>query len=119
MPANFRCTFYCFIVLLFGYVMHLRSWCSRRTTNIYFDDDDDDDGPASVLARLTYCGRKVAGEHCTFANSVSDSVLRLIFALCFSSSVIFLLVDACVGLNWLLVSFLSHVNKKHHSFIHY
>ena len=27
------------------------------------------------------------------------------------------LVDACVGLNWLLVSFLSHVNKKHHSFI--
>jgi len=25
--------------------------------------------------------------------------------LCFSSSVIFLLVDACVGLNWLLVSF--------------
>ena len=26
-------------------------------------------------------------------------------ALCFSSSVIFLLVDACVGLNWLLVSF--------------
>ena len=39
-------------------------------------------------------------------------------ALCFSSSVIFLLVDACVGLNWILVSFLSHVNKKHHSFIH-
>ena len=40
-------------------------------------------------------------------------------ALCFSSSsVIFLLVDARVGLNWLLVSFLSHVNKKHHSFIH-
>ena len=33
-------------------------------------------------------------------------------ALCFSSSVIFLLVDACVGLNWLLVSFLSHVNKN-------
>ena len=33
MPANFRCTFYCFIVLLFDYVMHLRSWCSRRTTN--------------------------------------------------------------------------------------
>ena len=32
--------------------------------------------------------------------------------LCFSSSVIFLLVDACVGLNWLLVSFLSHVNKN-------
>ena len=28
----------------------------------------------------------------------------------------FLLVDACVGLNWLLVSFLSHVNKKHHSY---
>jgi len=27
-------------------------------------------------------------------------------------SVIFLLVDACVGLNWLLVSFLSHVNKN-------
>ena len=26
-------------------------------------------------------------------------------ALCFSSSVIFLLVDACVGLNWLIVSF--------------
>ena len=23
----------CFIVLLFDYVMHLRSWCSRRTTN--------------------------------------------------------------------------------------
>ena len=42
-------------------------------------------------------------------------------ALCFSSSVIFLLVDACVGLNWLLVSFLSHVNKKKniiHSFRH-
>ena len=40
-------------------------------------------------------------------------------ALCFSSSVIFLLVDACVGLNWLLVSFLSHVNKNIiHSFIH-
>ena len=39
-------------------------------------------------------------------------------ALCFSSSVIFLLVDACVGLNWLLVSFLSHVNKNIiHSFI--
>ena len=37
---------------------------------------------------------------------------------CFSSSVIFLLVDACVGLNWLLVSFLSHVNKNIiHSFI--
>ena len=36
-----------------------------------------------------------------------------------SSSVIFLLVDACVGLNWLLVSFLSHVNKNIiHSFIH-
>ena len=33
MPANFRCTCYCFIVLLFDYVMHLRSWCSRRTTN--------------------------------------------------------------------------------------
>ena len=33
-------------------------------------------------------------------------------ALCFSSPVIFLLVDACVGLNWLLVSFLSHVNKN-------
>jgi len=31
----------------------------------------------------------------------------------------FLLVDACVGLNWLLVSFLSHVNKNIiHSFIH-
>ena len=29
-----------------------------------------------------------------------------------------LLVDACVGLNWLLVSFLSHVNKNTiHSFI--
>ena len=28
-------------------------------------------------------------------------------------------VDACVGLNWLLVSFLSHVNKNIiHSFIH-
>ena len=40
-------------------------------------------------------------------------------ALCLSSSVIFLLVDACVGLNWLLVSFLSHVNKNIiHSFIH-
>ena len=40
-------------------------------------------------------------------------------ALCFSSSVIFHLVDACVGLNWLLVSFLSHVNKNIiHSFIH-
>ena len=41
-------------------------------------------------------------------------------ALCFSSSVIFFLVDACVGLNWLLVSFfLSHVNKNIiHSFIH-
>jgi len=40
-------------------------------------------------------------------------------ALCFSSSAIFLLVDACVGLNWLLVSFfLSHVNKNIiHSFI--
>jgi len=40
-------------------------------------------------------------------------------ALCFSSSVIFLLVDACVGLNWLLVSFfLSHVHKNIiHSFI--
>ena len=36
----------------------------------------------------------------------------IISALCFSSSVIFLLVDACVGLNWLLVSFLSHVNKN-------
>jgi len=36
----------------------------------------------------------------------------------FSSSVIFLLVDACVGLNWLLVGFLSHVNKNIiHSFI--
>ena len=33
-------------------------------------------------------------------------------ALCFSSPVIFLLVYACVGLNWLLVSFLSHVNKN-------
>ena len=33
MPANLRCTFYCFFVLLFDYVMHLRSWCSRRTTN--------------------------------------------------------------------------------------
>ena len=44
--------------------------------------------------------------------------LPLMF-LCFSSSVIFLLVDACVGLNWLLVSFLSHVNKNIiHSFIH-
>ena len=33
--------------------------------------------------------------------------------------VIFLSVDACVGLNWLLVSFLSHVNKNIiHSFIH-
>jgi len=31
---------------------------------------------------------------------------------------IFLLVDACVGLNWLLVSFLSHVNKNIiHSYI--
>ena len=41
-------------------------------------------------------------------------------ALCFSSSVIFLLVDACVGLNWLLVSFLSHVNKNIiHSFINW
>ena len=40
-------------------------------------------------------------------------------ALCFSSSVIFLLVDACVGLDWLLVSFLSHVNINIiHSFIH-
>ena len=40
-------------------------------------------------------------------------------ALCFSLSVIFLLVDACVGLNWLLVSFLSHVNKNIiHSFIY-
>jgi len=40
-------------------------------------------------------------------------------ALCFSSSVIFLSVDACVGLNWLLVSFLSHVKKNIiHSFIH-
>ena len=40
-------------------------------------------------------------------------------ALCFSSSVIFLLVDACVGLNWLLVRFLSHVNKNIiHSFIY-
>jgi len=39
-------------------------------------------------------------------------------ALCFSSSVIFLSVDACVGLNWLLVSFLSHVNKNIHSFIY-
>ena len=40
-------------------------------------------------------------------------------ASCFSSSVIFLLVDACVGLNWLLVSFLSHVNKNIiHSFVH-
>ena len=39
-------------------------------------------------------------------------------ALIFSSSVIFLLVDACVGLNWLLVSFLSHVNKNIiHSFM--
>ena len=40
--------------------------------------------------------------------------------LCFSSPVIFRLVDACVyGLNWLLVSFLSHVNKNIiHSFIH-
>ena len=39
-------------------------------------------------------------------------------ALYFSSSVIFLLVDACVGLNWILVSFLSHVNKNIiHSFI--
>ena len=28
-------------------------------------------------------------------------------------------IDACVGLNWLLVSFLSHVNKNIiHSFIH-
>ena len=33
MPANLRCTFYCFVVLLFDYVMHLRSWCSKRTTN--------------------------------------------------------------------------------------
>ena len=46
-------------------------------------------------------------------------LLFAFFALCFSSSVIFLLVDACVGLNWLLVSFLSHVNKNIiHSFIH-
>ena len=43
----------------------------------------------------------------------------IITLLCFSSSVIFLLVDACLGLNWLLVSFLSHVNKNIiHSFIH-
>jgi len=33
-------------------------------------------------------------------------------ALCFSSSVIFLLVDTCVGLNWLLVSFFYHTLIK-------
>jgi len=46
-------------------------------------------------------------------------------ALCFSSSVIFLLVDVCVGLNWLLVSFFYHtliktsfIHSLTHSFIH-
>ena len=44
--------------------------------------------------------------------------IALVCITIFSSSVIFLLVDACVGLNWLLVSFLSHVNKNIiHSFI--
>jgi len=38
-------------------------------------------------------------------------------ALCFSSSVIFLLVDACVGLNCVLVSFFNHTLIKT-SFIH-
>ena len=40
------------------------------------------------------------------------------YVLVHPTSVIFLLVDACVGLNWLLVSFLSHVNKNIiHSFM--
>jgi len=41
-------------------------------------------------------------------------------ALCFSSPVIFLLVDTCVGLNWLLVSFYHTLIKTSfiHSFIH-
>jgi len=46
---------------------------------------------------------------------MAPSTRRLIFHI----RSIFLLVDACVGLNWLLVSFLSHVNKNIiHSFIH-
>ena len=57
--------------------------------------------------------KEMAGQH-SWRLYISCLVFCL---LCFSSSVIFLLVDACVGLNWLLVSFLSHVNKKHHSFI--
>ena len=42
-----------------------------------------------------------------FGGTLNPTLLLLafVFALCFSSSVIFLLVDACVGLNWLLVSF--------------
>jgi len=39
-------------------------------------------------------------------------------AFCFSFFVIFL-VDACVGLNWLLAGFFYHtLNKSNHSFIH-
>jgi len=41
---------------------------------------------------------------------LEGKILQSVYALCFSSSVIFLLVDSCVGLNWFLVSILSHVN---------
>ena len=56
------------------------------------------------------------GVHPAFHPVEVDDAMHCVM---FSSSVIFLLVDACVGLNWLLVSFLSHVNKNIiHSFIH-
>jgi len=41
MPANFHLTVLLFYRLTYG--MHVRSWCSRRTTIKYSDDDNDDD----------------------------------------------------------------------------
>jgi len=68
-----------------------------------------------IVKDFAFCKQSVMHDH------VKSMLSRTsLCVLCFSSPVIFRLVDACVyGINWLLVSFLSHVNKNIiHSFIH-
>ena len=86
--------------------MSLRLFCLLIRDDDDVDDGDDDDDDKKLTKS------QFSPTHASTKRKMYHP------ALCFSSSVIFLLVDACVGLNLLLVSFLSHVNKNIiHSFI--